>query len=129
VHPLLRQVATAFPHAQVELWTMDEHRIGLKPILKKVWVLPDLPGRPDERWGQPPRRPLAPVEHRYEWRYLVAFVHPASGRTVFHLASTVSIELFSVELAEFARARACPLAPSAAVLAGTAASRAPVAAD
>ncbi len=30
-------------------------------------------------------------------------MHPASGRTVFHLASTVSIPLFEVELAEFAR--------------------------
>jgi hypothetical protein len=61
----------------------------LKPILRKVWTLP----------GQ---RPFAPVEHRYAWRYLVGFVHPASGRTVWHLATTVSIELFSVELAAFA---------------------------
>lgn len=83
-------MATAFPQAQVELWAMDEHRIGLKPILHKVWCFD----------GQ---RPLAPVQHRYEWRYLVGFVHPASGRTVFHLASTVSIPLFEVELAAFAR--------------------------
>jgi transposase len=70
---------------------MDEHRIGLKPILRKVWTLPG-------------RRPLAPVQHRYQWRYLVGFVHPASGRTVFHLASTVNIDLFSLELEAFARA-------------------------
>jgi transposase len=89
LRPLLRAVATAFPLATVELWAVDEHRIGLKPILRKVWTLP----------GQ---RPLAPVEHRYEWRYLVGFVHPASGRTVFHLATTVNIELFSVELDAFA---------------------------
>ena len=37
------------------------------------------------------RRPFAPVERRYDWRYLVGFVHPASGRTVFHLATSVSI--------------------------------------
>lgn len=30
-------------------------------------------------------------------------VHPASGRTVFHLATTVSIPVFEVELTEFAR--------------------------
>jgi len=35
---------------------------------------------------------------------VVGFVHPASGRTVFHLATTVSIPLFEVELAAFARA-------------------------
>jgi transposase len=80
----------AFPQAKVELWAMDEHRIGLKPLLHKVWCFD----------GQ---RPLAPVEHRYAWRYLVGFVHPASGRTVFHLASTVSIALFETELAAFAQ--------------------------
>jgi len=34
---------------------------------------------------------------------VVGFVHPASGRTVFHLATTISIPLFEVELAAFAR--------------------------
>jgi hypothetical protein len=50
----------------------------------------------------PGPRPLAPVEHRYEWRYVVGFVHPTSGPTVWRLATTVSIELFSVELEAFA---------------------------
>jgi len=90
LRPVLRQVAIAFSHAQVELWAVDEHRIGLKPILHQVWCVD----------GQ---RPLAPVQHRFAWRSLVGFVHPASGRTVFHLASTVSIPLFEVELAAFAR--------------------------
>jgi hypothetical protein len=94
LRPLLRAVATAFPHAQVELWVVDEHRSGLKPILHRVWTV----------WTLPGQRPVAPVEHRYEWRYLVGFVHPASGtRTVWHLASTVSIEQFSVELEAFAQ--------------------------
>ena len=74
----------------MELWAVDEHRIGLKPILKKVWCFDG-------------ERPTAPVQHRYDWRYLVGFVHPASGRTVFHLATSVSIPLFEVELTEFAR--------------------------
>ncbi len=90
LRPLLRQVATAFPRATVELWAMDEHRIGLRPILHKVWSLEG-------------ERPVAPVQHRFDWRYLVGFVHPASGRTVFHLASSVSIPLFEAELASFAR--------------------------
>src|SRR5215475_12779431 len=54
-------------------------------------------------WCFDGRRPLAPVQHRYDWRYLVGFVHPASGRTVFHLATTLSIPLFEVELAAFAQ--------------------------
>jgi len=81
----------ACPQARVEVWATDEHRIGLKPLLKRVWTLP----------GQ---RPLAPVELRYDWRYLVAFVHPASGRTFWHLADGVSTDIFSVELKAFAEA-------------------------
>ena len=42
------------------------------------------------------------MRHRFAWRYLVGFVHPASGRTLFHLATSVSIALFEVELAAFA---------------------------
>lgn len=87
---MLRAVATAFPQAQVELWATDEHRIGLKPLLRRIWA----------PIGQ---RPTAIVQHRVAWRYLVGFVHPASGRTLFHLATTVSIPVFEVELAEFAR--------------------------
>ena len=48
-------MATAFPHATVALWATDEHRIGLKPLRKRVWTLP----------GQ---RPIAPVEPRDQWR-------------------------------------------------------------
>jgi transposase len=91
LRPLLREVATAFPQARVELWATDEHRIGLKPILHKVWCVD----------GQ---RPNAPVQHRYEWRYRVGFVHPSSGRALFHLATSVSIPLFEAELAAFAAA-------------------------
>ncbi len=86
-----RAVATAFPHAQVELWGMgatDEQRIGLKPLRRRVWA----------PIGQ---RPIATVQQRFAWRYLVGFVHPASGRTIFHLAhlpTTVSIPVFEVEL-------------------------------
>jgi hypothetical protein len=90
LRPMLRQVATAFPQARVELWAVDEHRIGLKPILRKDWALAA-------------QRSIAPVEHRYVWRYVVGFVHPSSGSSVRHLATTVNIELFSVELESFAQ--------------------------
>ena len=89
LRPLVQEVATAFPEAQVELWATDEHRIGLKPILRRVWAPKG-------------HRPIAPVQHRYEWRYLVGFVHPASGRTILHLATSVSIPLFEAEEAELA---------------------------
>src|SRR5689334_23484676 len=48
---------------------------------------------------------------------VVGFVHPASGRTVFHLATSVSIALFEVERAAFARqVGASPTKPIVLVL-------------
>jgi hypothetical protein len=38
LRPLVSEVATAFPEAQVELWAVDEHRIGRKPILRRSWA-------------------------------------------------------------------------------------------
>src|SRR5258708_2866341 len=50
LRPLLREVATAFPQATVELWAVDEHRIGLKPILRTVWTLYYLRLGPSRLW-------------------------------------------------------------------------------
>jgi hypothetical protein len=78
------------PGAAVEVWATDEHRIGLKPILRRVWA---------------PRgkRPLITIHPRYRWRYLSGYVHPASGRTQWHLSSGISVELFTRSLAAFAQ--------------------------
>jgi hypothetical protein len=89
--PVLRAVATAFPEATLEAWALDEHRIGLKPLLRRVWA----------PIGQ---RPRAVMQRRFRWRYLVGFVHPASGRTLWHLTSGVSIPVFGVGLVAFAQA-------------------------
>ena len=72
------------------MWAVDEHRIGLKPILHKVWCFDG-------------HRPLAPVHHRYEWRYVAGYVYPASGRTLWHIGTTVGIDPFRVSLEAFAR--------------------------
>ena len=68
---------------------MDEHRIGLKPVLRHVWA----------NVGQ---RPCLPVQHRYEWLYVYGFVHPSSGRSFLLLMPTVSIPAFSAALHAFA---------------------------
>ena len=52
------------PTAKVELWCEDEQRLGLKPIVRKVW----------SPIGQ---RPLVEVHQRCEWSYLYAFARPA----------------------------------------------------
>ena len=46
----------SYPTAKVELWCEDEHRLGLKPIVRKVW----------SPIGE---RPLVEVHQRYEWTY------------------------------------------------------------
>ncbi len=75
---------------------MDEHRIGLRPILRRVWAPRG-------------RRPVAPVQPRYEWTYLYGFVRPATGDSYWLLLPTVSGAAFSAALREFAgSARAGP---------------------
>jgi hypothetical protein len=46
---------------------------------------------------------VAPVQHRCDWRYLVRCVHPTTGRTVFHPATSLSVPLFHAELAAIAQ--------------------------
>jgi hypothetical protein len=72
----------------VEGWTMDEHRIGLKPILRRLWA----------KRGQ---RPVVVVQPRYQWLYVYAFVQPTTGRTFWLLMPCVSIDAFNVALALF----------------------------
>ena len=69
---------------------MDEHRIGLKPIVRGVWA----------PVGE---RPIALGHHRFEWLYVMGFVEPATGRTVWNIANAVCKELFELILADFAK--------------------------
>jgi transposase len=79
------------PGRKVEVWAFDEHRIGLKPILRR-------------QWAPTGRRPIAVGRHRFEWLYLYGFVHPATGAVVWFVCSTVDTDLFGAVLAAFARA-------------------------
>jgi transposase len=81
--------ADADDRADVEFWAMDEHRIGLKPILRRTWA----------KRGQ---RPVVLVHHRYQWSYVYGFVQPRTGRSFYLLMPTVSIPAFSAALREFA---------------------------
>src|SRR5215204_2173957 len=54
------------PRPRHPAWATDEHRLGLKPILRRVWAPK----------GQ---RPIALGHHRYKWLYVTAFVQPTSG--------------------------------------------------
>ena len=80
----------AYPTAKVELWCEDEMRLGLKPIIRKVW----------SPIGE---RPRVLVHQRYEWTYLYAFARPTSGEVHWLVLSTVSAEVFSLVLGNFAK--------------------------
>jgi transposase len=79
----------AYPEARLERWSQDEHRIGLKPILRRVWA----------RKGS---RVRAVVRARYQWMYLYGLVEPHSGRTSWLLMPTVNTDAFSLALSAFA---------------------------
>ena len=79
-----------YPTAKVELWCEDEHRLGLKPIVRKVW----------SPVGQ---RPHVEVHQRYEWTYLYAFARPNSGEVQWLILPAVSAQAFSVALENFAK--------------------------
>jgi hypothetical protein len=81
----------AYPEAVVEVWATDEHRVGLKPIVRKVWA----------RKG---KRPFIRVQHRFRWCYVLAFVHPVSGRNEWQFASGINTAMMSAVLATFAQA-------------------------
>jgi transposase len=69
---------------------MDEHRIGLKPITRRVWA----------PIGE---RPIALGHHRFEWLYVTGFVEPMTGQTVWNVSNVVDKEMFELILADFAR--------------------------
>ena len=84
------QVQAAHPQATVEVWSQDEARIGLFPILRRVWA---------ERG----KRPIALVQPRHIWAYVSAFVHPSTGRTSIWVASSMNIPMMSAMLQELAQ--------------------------
>ena len=74
----------------VELWAEDEHRVGLKPLVRRVWA----------KRGS---RPLVPVHHRVQWLYGYGFVHPETGRTFLPIRAKVNDDQFNQALADFAQ--------------------------
>src|SRR5512133_1335889 len=78
------------PDKPIEVWATDEHRIGLKPILRRVWAPK----------GQ---RPIALGHHRYKWLYVTAFVQPISGEVFWYISNGISKPFFAALLALFAR--------------------------
>jgi hypothetical protein len=74
----------------VELWAQDEARLGLKPIVGRVWA---------------PRghRPRSESRSRYEWLYVYGFAQPSTGKSHCLLLPRVNAELMGQALEQFSR--------------------------
>lgn len=83
------EIQNKHPDSEVEVWFFDEHRVGLKSILAKVW----------SETGQ---RPEAVVQHRYEWVYVYGFVNPKTGETHWYLIPRVNVKWLNLVLETFA---------------------------
>ena len=86
----LKEIRKAHPKAEIELWAEDEARLGLKPVMRRVWAPVG-------------KRPVARFKRGYKWTYLYGFVRPQSGEVYWLILPTVNVELFSMALDEFAK--------------------------
>ncbi len=86
----LEELKRAHPGAEVQLWAEDEARLGLKPVIRRVWAPVG-------------RRPVVRFKRGYQWTYLYGFVRPESGEVYWLILPTVNVDLFSMALNEFAK--------------------------
>ena len=85
----VKELDKKHPNAKIEVWFFDEHRVGLKPILRKVWA-------------QKGERPIAKVQHSYEWLYVYGFVNPKTGETWWYLIPRVNTRWLNIVYQQFA---------------------------
>jgi len=83
------QVKKDYPDAVVETWCEDEHRIGLCPVTRRIWV-------------EAGDVPTANVNWKREWLWLYGFVEPQTGETYWWILPYVRTDLFSLVLKDFA---------------------------
>lgn len=86
----LASIAKEYPTDEVEVWAEDEHRLGLQPILRAIWV------------EKGTKNVQVMVNPGYKWFYLYAFVHPATGRSYWWILPSVNIKMFELALKDFA---------------------------
>ncbi len=71
----VKRVQSDYPEAEVEVWAMDEHRVGLKPVMRRVWIADGV-------------QPVARVHWRFQWLWLYGFVHPESDFPLYTYDAT-----------------------------------------
>lgn len=85
----VEHIQQTHPDADVEVWCEDEHRVGLCPVTRRIWVeAGDLA--------------TASVNWKREWLWLYGFVRPQTGETYWWILPYVRTDLFSAVLKDFA---------------------------
>ncbi len=72
----------------MELWAEDEMRVGLEPVLRRIWAPRG-------------RSPVAKERRRYEWVYDYGFARPKTGEVFWLVMPTVNAAVFSIALGHF----------------------------
>lgn len=85
----VERIESEHPNAAIEVWSEDEHRIGLHPVVRRIWV-------------EEGEHPVAKVNWKREWLWLYAFVQPQTGETYWWILPYVNTKLFSRVLKDFA---------------------------
>lgn len=75
--------------AEVGIWSEDEARFGLQPIIKK-------------RWAKRGVRPIAEVHPKYEWIWSYGAVEMATGASFFLTLPNLQAATVEIFLREFA---------------------------
>lgn len=84
------EVRATHPDAEISVWAEDEHRIGLHPVNRRVWVLEG-------------EVPTAPVNWKFKWSWLAGFVEPSSGQTYWWIIPKLNWQVFEQMLTAFAQ--------------------------
>ena len=83
-------MSASFPGQPVELWAQDEARLGLLPVVRRVWAPVG-------------KRPVAAVHRRFQWLYVYGFVHPKTGRVVWFILPNMNTVTMNIALERFAK--------------------------
>jgi hypothetical protein len=90
LHRQVNRIKKKYPSSDVEVWSMDEHRLGLKPVLRREGV--------DEFSDA-----TTTINWRFQWLWLYGFVHPSTGETYWWILPFVNHQLFERVLKDFAQ--------------------------
>lgn len=77
------------PGKDVELWCGDEARLGLKPVVRRVWAPKGT-------------RPTSNGRHKFESVFVYGFAHPKTGRSRFWILPRANAECMGRALGDFA---------------------------